>query len=326
MELACYTCHELAIRHECLEETVSEKLYLTSEEISTYTIQLAQKKSSCSKRTLFILGILAGAFIAFASQGSTMAAFNLLLRQETYGLGRVLAGAIFGTGLMLVVIAGGELFTGNTMMLAALFDGKIGLKAMLRNWSIVYVGNLVGSVFVAYMVYASGLLNSGAMDLGALTIKIAVSKVSLSFSQAFWLGLMCNWLVCLAVWMSYGAMDISGKVLAVFFPIWLFITSGFEHSIANMYYIPAGIMAKMNPSWLESALAHGVTAESLGRLSLKGFVVSNLIPVTLGNIVGGGVCVATAYWYVHIKSRSINKTTSDSLIDQRVKTVHKSIV
>lgn len=277
------------------------KSYLTPPEIVEATLQTGVKKAKTPGLALLILGFLAGAFIAFAAEGSNMAAFNLFAEPTTYGLGKALAGSIFGTGLMLVLLAGGELFTGNTMMLAALFDKKISLSSMLKNWTLVYVGNFIGSLFIAWMMVHSGLFNSGDSVLGAVTIKIAAYKVGLSFSQAFVLGIMCNWLVCLAVWMCYGAQDMAGKILAIFFPIWLFITSGFEHSVANMYYIPAGILAKGNETWVKAAMEHGVTAEKLAHLNWNTFVVNNLIPVTLGNIVGGGVLVAMVYWYTYNK-------------------------
>lgn len=276
--------------------------YLTPPEITEATIQTAMKKSSMPIINMILLGILAGVFIAFASEGSNMAAFNLLAKPETYGLGKALAGAIFGTGLMLVVIAGGELFTGNTMILAGVLDKKVTVVAMLKNWLFVYLGNFIGSIFIAFLMNKSGLFTSGANMLGAMTIKIACYKVGLSFSQAFILGIMCNWLVCLAVWMAYGAKDITGKIFAIFFPIWLFITSGFEHSVANMYYIPAGIIAKGNSAFVEAAAGLGVTAEKLQHLTWSNFITSNLIPVTLGNIVGGGIFVAGIYWFVYIKN------------------------
>ena len=251
---------------------------------------------------MLILGILAGAFIAFAAEGSNTAAFNLFAKPETYGLGKVLAGAVFGTGLMLVLIAGGDLFTGNTMILASVLDKKVSIKAMLRNWFFVYVGNFIGSIFIAYMMNASGLFSSGDSMLGAVTIKIATYKVGLTFIQALFLGIMCNWLVCLAVWMAYGAKDMTGKIFAIFFPIWLFITSGFEHSVANMYYIPAGIMAKGNKTLTDAATVLGVTPEKLNHLNWEAFFVKNLIPVTLGNIIGGGIFVGAVYWYLYIRS------------------------
>lgn len=282
---------------------MSEQNYLTPAEIAELTIEAGIKKTKLTALNMFILGILAGAFIAFAAEGSNMAAYNLFAKPETYGLGKVLAGAIFGTGLMLVLIAGGELFTGNTMIIAGILDKKVTMKAMLKNWLFVYIGNFVGAVFIAYMMNKSGLYSSSAGLLGGMTIKIASYKVGLSFMQAFYLGIMCNWLVCLAVWMCYGAKDMAGKILAVFFPIWLFITSGFEHSIANMYYIPAGILAKSTKAFADSATTLGVTPEKLAHLNWGSFAVNNLIPVTLGNIVGGGLFVAAVYWFVYLKKR-----------------------
>jgi formate/nitrite transporter len=135
--------------------------------------------------------------------------------------------------------------------------------------------------------------------LGVTTLKIGVYKVGLTFSQAFYLGILCNWLVCIAVWMATGAKDITGKLFAIFFPIWLFITSGFEHSVANMYYIPAAIMAKGNETWVASALEHGLSAEKLDALNWNSFIFNNLVPVTLGNIVGGGFFVGMIYWFVY---------------------------
>ena len=275
-----------------------EKKPLKPAEITDFTINMALDKAGGAFHKLFILSILAGAFIAFAASGSNMAAFNLFAEPTTYGLGKALAGVVFGTGLMLVVLAGGELFTGNTLILAAVCQKKVSIRLMLRNWAIVYTGNFIGSVFIAYMVVHSGLFSSGGDMLGAVTLKIAAYKVNLEFSQAFVLGIMCNWLVCLAVWISYGADTMAGKILSIFFPIWLFITSGFEHSVANMYYIPAGIMIRMNESY---AGLSGLSSGALDSLTWGSFILSNLIPVTLGNIVGGGIFVGVAYWYVYKK-------------------------
>jgi formate transporter len=283
--------------------SMSEQKYLSPAEIAKYTIEAGVKKTKMTTLHMFILGILAGAFIAFAAEGSNMAAYNLFAKPETYGLGKVLAGAIFGTGLMMVLVAGGELFTGNTMIIAGVLDKKITIKDMLKNWFFVYLGNFTGSILIAYMMVHSGLLGSSEGLLGGITIKIAVYKVGLTFMQAFYLGIMCNWLVCLAVWMCYGAKDMAGKLLAVFFPIWLFITSGFEHSVANMYYIPAGIMAKTIKAYADSALALGVKPEKLAHLNWETFAVNNLLPVTLGNVVGGGIFVGAIYWFVYIKKR-----------------------
>lgn len=270
--------------------------FIAPAQLPEAALQVMNHKAALSPTNSFLLAILAGAFIAFAAEGSNMAAFNLLGKPETYGLGKMVAGLVFPTGLMLVLVAGAELFTGNTMMLISVLQRQVSVGKMLGNWAVVYLGNLIGALLVAYMMSHSGLFNSGDNHLGGMTIKIASYKTHLPFESAFYLGLMANWLVCLAVWMSYAARDVTGKLLAAFFPIWLFITSGFEHSIANMYYIPAGIMALDNPAWVT---ASGVAPDKLAGLNWGTFVVNNLLPVTLGNIVGGALFVAGAYWFAY---------------------------
>ncbi len=282
---------------------MDSKNYLTPDEIARTTIQTGIKKSKLTPMKQFLLGLLAGAFIAFAAEGSNMAAFNLFANPNTYGLGKAMAGSIFGTGLMLVLLAGGELFTGNTLMTMALLEGQLKIRKMLRGWFFVYLGNFIGSILIAYMMVQSGLFHSGGNVLGGVTIKIASYKVSLPFMSAFYLGIMCNWLVCLAVWLAYAAKDMAGKILAIFFPIWLFITSGFEHSVANMYYIPAGILAKGNIEWVK---ASHLSTESLNALNWSTFFINNLIPVTLGNIVGGALFVGTVYWFIYIRKDKEN--------------------
>ena len=289
---------------------MSELNCLSPAEIAAATVQTSVKKVGLGPLRQFVLGILAGVFIAFASEGSNMAAFNLLANPQTYGMGKALAGAIFGTGLMLVVLAGGELFTGNTLMLAGVLDRRIRLRQMLQNWLFVYLGNLVGSLLIAHMMVTSGLFNSGDNLLGGMTIKIAAYKTGLPFLSAFYLGVLCNWLVCLAVWMANGARDMTGKILAIFFPIWLFITSGFEHSVANMYYIPAGILAKSNEAW---AAASKLSPDKLAALTWPAFLVNNLIPVTLGNIVGGALLVAGVYWLVYLRKPAAAATSATSV-------------
>jgi len=246
--------------------------------------------------------MLSGAFLAFAGAASTMAAHNLLANPETFGLGRLVAAAIFPCGLILVMIAGSELFTGNTMMLLPLVQKRITLFAMLRNWGIVYTANLVGAVSMAFLVVLSGQLKLPPSDLlGGITVTTAAIKCNFAFHEAFLLGIFCNWLVCLAVWMSIAAKDLAGKVLVIFFPICAFVTAGFEHSIANMYFIPVGLFAaQCNPEFIEVARAVGAPMEAL---SWQNFFVKNLLPVTLGNIVGGGVCVAMVYWFVNREKR-----------------------
>lgn len=287
---------------------MSTKNYLAPNEIASYTIDTGINKVSKKYFIQFLLGILAGVFIAFAAEGSNVSAYGLWSKPETYGLGKAMAGALFGTGLMLVIIAGADLFTGNTLIIMGVLEKKIKLKDMLMNWTLVYLGNFVGSLLVAYMIVNSGQLHMGGNMLAGTTIKIASAKVSLSFTNAFYLGIMCNWLVCLAVWLSYSAKDITGKILGIFFPIWLFITSGFEHSVANMYYISAGILAKSTPQYSQ---ASHLSEEVLNALNWKSFIFSNLLPVTLGNIVGGAFFVGAAYWFIYI--RKSNQTQKSSI-------------
>jgi formate/nitrite transporter len=272
-------------------------------EIVDASIAAAKTKASAGTVKLTILGILAGAFIAFAAEASNMAAFNLLASPDTYGLGKALAGAVFPVGLMLVVVAGAELFTGNTLMVGGVLRREIKPGAMLRNWGIVYAANMIGSLLLVCLIDASGLLHSGADMLGGVTLKIAAGKTALSFESAFALGIMCNWLVCLAVWMAMATTNMAGKLLAVFFPIWLFITSGFEHCVANMYYIPMGIVAKDTDAYVAAAQSIGLTDAALDSLTWQGFFVSNLIPVTLGNIVGGSIFVSMAYYAAYQKKK-----------------------
>ena len=277
-----------------------QKEFLTPAEITESFIGIGQKKAGLSAVQQVVLGVLAGVFIAFASEGSNTAIHTI----ESVGLGKALAGALFATGLMLVVVAGGELFTGNCLMVIACVERKITLPSMLRGWVCVYLGNLIGSVLIAYFINHSGQLGFSNGMLGGFTIKLAAYKTGLSFENAFFMGILCNWLVCLAVWMAAAANDITGKLLAIFFPIWLFITSGFEHSVANMYYISAGIWAKANPVFAEQAVTLGAAPESLVSLNWHAMFVNNLVPVTLGNIVGGAFFVGLVYWFCY---RSKNK-------------------
>lgn len=225
------------------------------------------KKANLSISRQFILGFLAGAYIAFGSQAANIIGSYM----PNPGL---IAGLIFPTGLILVVLAGAELFTGNCLMITGLLNKKFSLTKLLRSWINVYIGNLAGGIFIAWLL--SGQLSE---PLRAYTVKVALNKSSLSFTDAFIRGILCNWLVCLAVFMSLKADNTIGKVAVIFFPIWLFIASGFEHSVANMYYIPAGIFADVggNCTWFGLA--------------------KNLIPVTLGNIVGGAGFVGFVYWF-----------------------------
>jgi formate/nitrite transporter len=211
-----------------------------------------------------------------------------------YGISRLLAGSVFCLGLILVIVGGAELFTGNTLIVIALAAGKIRLAEMLRVWIIVYIGNFVGALGTAILVFLSGQYLADHGSVADVALKLAVAKVTLPLDRAFFLGILCNVLVCLAVWLSYGARTVTDKVLAVIFPVSAFVAAGFEHSVANMYLVPIGLLLKtFGPA---QSLASGAT----DALTWTSFLVS-LVPVTLGNIIGGGVLVGAVYWFIYLR-------------------------
>jgi len=244
--------------------------------------------------TVFVLGILAGSYIGFGGLLSTTVTFDMAAK---WGLGftKILGGAAFSVGLMLVVIAGAELFTGNNLMVSSVMSREITFSAMAKRWGIVYLANFIGSIVVALLFYFSGLWKTGDGALGAAAVKVAFNKVSLSFGEALWRGIGCNWLVCLAVWMALAARQIIGKIFAIFFPIMAFVAIGFEHSVANMYFIPTGIFL-INGAGITNV--PGVDPNALGWIS---FLWKNLLPVTIGNIIGGAVFVGMSYWGAYLR-------------------------
>lgn len=268
-------------------------------EVVSANINAAVAKAAAKKRRIFVLGIMAGAFIAMGAQSSSLAVHNI----TDVGIARTLAGCIFPVGLMMIVFVGGELFTGDCMMSMACMKGRIGFGSLLRTLLIVYLGNFAGAVLIAFLVAHSGQYDYSAGALGAYTIKTAVGKTGLSFMRALFSGILCNILVCAAVLMAAAAKDIGGKVLAIFFPILAFVVSGFEHCVANMYYIPAGIFAAGNPAYVQKAQElYGLGAEKLTELNWGSFVTVNLLPVTIGNIIGGAVMVGGVCFYLHGKA------------------------
>ena len=277
--------------------------FLSPAEIADFTVNAGVKKANLSVINQFVLGILAGAFIAFGAQASNIATHTI----TDIAAAKFISGLIFPAGLILVLLAGAELFTGNCLIVVALAERKISLSQLLRSWLVVYLGNFAGSFFVAYLLACSGQLNYSGGLLGAVTLKAATGKVSLSFSSALVLGIMCNWLVCLAVWMSWGAKDAISKAVCAFFPIWLFVASGFEHSVANMYYIPAGILAKCE--YAAKALELGVSQSAIDALNWSAMFTRNLLPVTLGNIIGGAGFVGLVYWYVYLRCENLGSNS-----------------
>lgn len=271
---------------------------LSPDKILPRAFEVYTKKARIKTKKLLILSFFAGLFIALAAQGSSFAAANLLANKDTLGLGKLVQGLTFTPGLIFVILAGAELFTGNCLMITAFLDKKVCLKEMLKSWILVYLGNFIGCLFVAFLLSISGQWLLGDGLVGIRTILIAKSKIDLSFGQAFVLGILANFLVCLGVWMSLGAKSYGSKALSAFFPVAVFVLSGFEHSIANMYYIPAGILAK-NISDLASKT--GLDAAALASINIPNMLVKNLIPVTLGNIIGGAILVGLLYFLAYRK-------------------------
>jgi formate transporter FocA len=255
------------------------------------------KKAGFSVAATFILAILAGAFIAlgaiFATTVTAGAAGHL-----SFGVTRLLGGVVFCLGLVLVVVAGAELFTGNNLIVMAWASRRIRTASLLRNWAIVYAGNFVGAIATAALVVASGQYAFGVGSIGSNALAIAEAKCSLGFVQAFALGILCNALVCLAVWLCFSARSTTDKILSVLFPITAFVAAGFEHCVANMYFIPVGLLiAEFAPPEFWQAV--GRLAGDYPNLSWSRFAIGNLLPVTLGNIVGGSLLVGAVYWIVY---------------------------
>lgn len=266
-----------------------EKRMLKPVEICDEVIETYAKKVEYPVLKSVTLGMLAGAFIALGGFAAALASHSI----ENVGLAKFVAGAIFPVGLMLILVCGCDLFTGNVLVSVPFVDGKVTGRKMLKNWGIIYLSNLAGAAIVAFLIYSSGMLDTNNFMLGGYALKVAATKASLPFGKALASGILCNILVCIAVWMSFAAKDIAGKILAIWFPIMAFIVGGFEHCVANMYYFSIAMLAKSNPQYAE---AFHVTPEKLAHINLTG-IIENLIPVTIGNIIGGGLFVGVAFWF-----------------------------
>jgi len=289
--------------------------FLTPAEVAQATAKTGSVKSKMSVANLFVLGILAGVYIGFGANLATVVGSSW--PADMGGLSKFFFGAVFSVGLMLVVIAGAELFTGNNMFLPiACLNGEASWGGLLYNWCIVYIANFVGSLLLVFIIF-NGLYYIGSIDasgevstLSAIGIKavgIAKGKLGLQWSQAFFRAICCNWLVCLAVWLAVASKDVVGKIFSCFFPIMAFVTSGFEHCVANMYFVPMGItIANAAPAAV--AQQYGITADAVTSLfTYNNFIFNNLIPVTLGNIVGGGFFVAGFYYFVYLRQAKLEK-------------------
>ncbi|MGE5404474.1 MAG: formate/nitrite transporter family protein [Candidatus Saccharibacteria bacterium] len=304
-------------------------------EIAGVACGIGGKKAQLTIGKLLVLGILAGAYIGFGANLATIVGSDIA-KFFGNGFGQFIFGAVFSVGLMLVVIGGAELFTGNNMfMMIGALDGSCGWGDLVKNWVVVWIANFIGSLLLVYIIvggfYGAGA-DGAAKDfwfngaVGAKALLIAKGKLSLTWSAAFYRAILCNWLVCMAVWLALASKDVVGKVFGIFFPIMAFVASGFEHSVANMFFIPIGLEVSHIPAIVEVAsksvltpdqaalLASGGTlpatataamdafVKSVGTLfTWKNFLLNNLVPVTLGNIVGGAIMVGTLYWYSYLK-------------------------
>lgn len=246
------------------------------------------KKTKKTWNQSLVNGILAGIFIALGGYAAASASHAI----TNYSLAKLVSGFIFPVGLILILCCGAELFTGNILLSVAVLGKKIRLNSMMRNWVLVYVGNLIGTLIAVYLIYNSGLLGSNHGGLGGYAIKVATKKVELGFSVAFIRGILCNILVCMAVWASYAAKTVIGKVLLIHLPIMAFIISSFEHSVANMYYLGLGFLAKNVPAF---ATASHMGTDAINKINISS-IIGNIVPVTLGNIVGGVVFIAGLYY------------------------------
>lgn len=279
-------------------------------------------KAKMGRFTLLALGVLAGIFIALgAIFATTVTAPTFIADQATgiqqavslpFGINKLLGGLTFCLGLILVVVAGAELFTGNNLIIMAWANKRISTRSVLRNWGIVYVGNFIGAIVTVVVVQFSGqyALGKGAIGLNALNI--AQAKVGYGFIQAIFLGILCNMLVCLAVWLVYSARTTTDKILSIIFPITAFVAAGFEHSVANMYFIPMGLAIKQFAGegfW--SSI--GLSAADFATLTWGNFLFLNLLPVTIGNIIGGAGGVGVVYYVIYLRRKASEVESSPAV-------------
>jgi len=271
-------------------------------EIAAKAVRLGVDKTEMAFAKTFVLAVLAGAFIALGAMFSTVVTAGSA--DIPFGLARLAGGVSFSLGLILVVVAGAELFTGNNLIAMACAQRRVRLRALARNWAIVFAGNLVGAVATALLVFATRQHESGSGAVGANALQIAETKSDLGFVQAIALGVLCNALVCLAIWLTYSARSVTDKVVAILFPITAFVAAGFEHSIANLYFLPLGIFVREGAGddfWTDA----GVSQEQYSHVTLGDAAWANILPVTIGNVLGGAVMVGLVYWLVYVRGREV---------------------
>lgn len=271
------------------------EMNLSPSQVAQNYAQVGAGKATRPTSHLIVLGILAGVLIALGGAATNTAVCGV----DNAGIAKTICALIFPFGLGMVILMGAELFTGNCLMVSSLLDRRCTLAGMMRSWVIVYLANFAGSLLVAAACAWFGQMDLSGGLLGAYTIKVAAAKCSLSFPNALVLGILCNLLVCLGVLMAMSAKDNTGKILSAYLPIAFFVLCGFEHCVANMYYISAGLMAKAVSAYAQQAAAMGV---DLSALTVPSFLLNNLLPVTIGNILGGAA-LACLMWFVHLRDR-----------------------
>jgi len=275
------------------------KNFLTPAETANSFVDIGVYKAKMPKNKVLVSGFLAGAYIALAAQLMNMVTHDMI---GIFGAGftSFIGGSVFGIALVLVLVAGSDLFTGNTLLSMAWLNGNLSTKQVINNWTWVYIGNFIGAMFLLWLMYNSSLWLGHGGEVGANAVALAYKKTHLSFWEAFIRGIGCNWLVCLAVVIVVSARDVASKILGAWFPVMAFIASGFEHCVANMFIIPAGITASHNPEVAQAVMAHHPTWD-LSTLNTSSFIFDNLIPVTLGNIFSGAILVGAIYWFLYVK-------------------------
>lgn len=269
--------------------------FLSPKELTAQYASAGAVKAKRSGIELFILAVFAGALIALGSAATNTASYGV----ADVGLARTICGLLFPFGLCMVIVTGAELFTGNSLIIISVLEHRCSVPEMLRNWIIVYLGNFVGGIFIAWSCAMFGQLDYGNGALAVYTIKIAVGKCGISAGKAVIFGVLCNVLVCLGVLMAMSAKDTAGRLMGAFIPVSYFVICGFEHCVANMYYITAGMMAAANPHYAELAARAGL---DLSGLTLGNFLIGNLLPVTLGNILGGGL-LGALMWFSWLRCK-----------------------
>ena len=284
-------------------------------EMAVKAAETGVKKTGLDILRMFLLAILAGAFISMgAIFATTVSAGSSVL---PYGIVRLLAGLVFTLGLILVVVSGSELFTGNSLIIIAFANRRITLAKLLRNWGVVYLGNFVGALFTAYLMFLARQYSFGGGSIGLAALNTGEAKTSLGVVEAVVLGIFCNALVCMAVWMCYSARSTIDKILAIVPPISAFVAAGFEHSIANMYFIPIALFIKQmgTPAFFEAIKK---TPADFPHLTWSNFFLVNLLPVTIGNVIGGVVMVGLMYWFIYLSKAG--KVTATTETAQRIAT------